>query len=121
MRISDWSSDVCSSDLDEDEGDDREEQPGVEHRQAGNAFLQPGRGRDQEAGDDQRRDRPAQRDAARKAAQPLDAARQRQDRKSVVWGKRVSVRVDLGGRRCIKKTTTKHTAILSPKITTPSL
>src|SRR3546814_13111981 len=25
------------------------------------------------------------------------------DRKSVVWGKRVSVRVDLGGRRIIKK------------------
>src|SRR3546814_12334914 len=103
MRISDWSSDVCSSDLaqvardegadiidaaaerqadyiterprDEDEGDDREEQPGVEHRQAGNAFLQPGRGRDQEAGDDPRRDRPAQRAAARKAAQPRQAPR----------------------------------------------
>src|SRR3546814_14275920 len=26
-----------------------------------------------------------------------------EDRKSVVWGKRVSVRVDLGGRRIIKK------------------
>src|SRR3546814_17601584 len=25
------------------------------------------------------------------------------DRKSVVWGKSVAVRVDLGGRRCIKK------------------
>src|SRR3546814_11040054 len=29
------------------------------------------------------------------------------DRKSVVEGKRVSVRVDLGGRRCIKKTKTQ--------------
>src|SRR3546814_15635653 len=29
----------------------------------------------------------------------------RQDRKSVVWGKSVSVRVDLGGRRIMKKTT----------------
>src|SRR3546814_12183863 len=28
---------------------------------------------------------------------------ERVDRKSVVWGKRVSVRVDLGGRRIIKK------------------
>src|SRR3546814_13578567 len=27
------------------------------------------------------------------------------DRKSVVWGKRVTVRVDLGGRRTCKKTT----------------
>src|SRR3546814_17911614 len=31
--------------------------------------------------------------------------RRRRDRKSVVEGKSVSVRVDLGGRRCIKKTT----------------
>src|SRR3546814_12730426 len=38
--------------------------------------------------------------------QPLsDALRimQAEDRKSVVWGKSVSVRVDLGGRRIIKK------------------
>src|SRR3546814_17752408 len=32
-----------------------------------------------------------------------------QDRKSVVEGKRVSVRVDLGGRRIIKKQKTKET------------
>src|SRR3546814_19041187 len=31
------------------------------------------------------------------------------DRKSVVWGKSVSVRVDIGGRRIIKKKTTKKT------------
>src|SRR3546814_12638658 len=31
------------------------------------------------------------------------------DRKSVVWGKSVSVRVDLGGRRIIKKKKTKNT------------
>src|SRR3546814_17151987 len=30
-------------------------------------------------------------------------------RKSVVWGKRVSVRVDLGGRRIHTKKTTRHT------------
>src|SRR3546814_16291993 len=38
---------------------------------------------------------------------PLAAARNRtsleKDRKSVVWGKSVSVRVDLGGRRIIKQ------------------
>src|SRR3546814_18029221 len=33
----------------------------------------------------------------------------RQDRKSVVKGKSVSVRVDLGGRRIIKKQTYEHT------------
>src|SRR3546814_12533565 len=32
-----------------------------------------------------------------------DAPGQRKDRKSGVWGKSVSVRVDLGGRRIIKK------------------
>src|SRR3546814_14756357 len=31
------------------------------------------------------------------------ACRDQRDRKSVVWGKRVAVRVDLGGRRYIKK------------------
>src|SRR3546814_1132478 len=45
----------------QDEGDDREENPGVEDRKAGNALLQAGRRRDEEARDDRRRDRPAQR------------------------------------------------------------
>src|SRR3546814_17722808 len=34
--------------------------------------------------------------------------RELRDRKSVVWGKSVSVRVDLGGRRLIKKKNTKQ-------------
>src|SRR3546814_11756743 len=34
---------------------------------------------------------------------PLAGRRALADRKSVVWGKSVSVRVDLGGRRIIKK------------------
>src|SRR3546814_14557058 len=34
---------------------------------------------------------------------------EQEDRKSVVWGKRWSVRVDLGGRRSIKKKTKKKT------------
>src|SRR3546814_14386966 len=42
----------------------------------------------------------------RYAAEQLAAAGARtRDRKSVVWGKSVSVRVDLGGRRLIKKKT----------------
>src|SRR3546814_16031837 len=36
-------------------------------------------------------------------AQRDDLARIERDRKSVVWGKSVSVSVDLGGRRIIKK------------------
>src|SRR3546814_14116579 len=76
MRISDWSSDVCSSDL-------------VGESMNG-----------------------ASRDCSRRSAGPtLRSRRPRQkmklggdqDRKSVVSGKSVSVRVDLGGRRIIQK------------------
>src|SRR3546814_20006813 len=35
-----------------------------------------------------------------------------EDRKSVVWGKSVSVRVDLGGRRILKQKTTQNNVIL---------
>src|SRR3546814_19293109 len=83
MRISDWSSDVCSSDL---------------HRvgkQAGDGGLARARrtpedDRGEAAGGDHAADRPLR------------------DRKSVVKGKSVTVRVDLGGRRIIKKKQTKQ-------------
>src|SRR3546814_10937129 len=78
MRISDWSSDVCSSDL------GRAARP-----------TAPGRARG----------RPGRR--ARRAGRRRPRAC-RADRKSVVKGKSVSVRVDLGGRRIIKKKNTKH-------------
>src|SRR3546814_18048514 len=42
--------------------------------------------------------------SARRAAR----ARRQQDRKGVLWGKGVSVRVDLGGRRIIKKKRTNR-------------
>src|SRR3546814_18106319 len=69
MRISDWSSDVCSSDL----GILRRSIIDHQHRQRHFAIGQ----------------RPAMNSWP--------------DRKSVVSGKSVSVRVDLGGRRIIKK------------------
>src|SRR3546814_16932642 len=82
MRISDWSSDVCSSDLLlPDRADGR---GGAAHQAAVRPALCRG-------GGDRRR-----------ADDALCAVR-RQDRKSVVSGKSVSVRVDLGGRRIIKK------------------
>src|SRR3546814_2927069 len=82
MRISDWSSDVCSSDLTMVETD--------------------------RAGAHGSRRRPAH---ARHHGAGIHATGQErskrhvgdQDRKSVVSGKSVSVRVDLGGRRIIKK------------------
>src|SRR3546814_18388109 len=55
-------------------------------------------------------------DVARRAADRLD---QRRDRKSVVWGKSVSVRVDLGGRRIIKKKNT--TRITQTRTTTKTI
>src|SRR3546814_17949098 len=86
LRISDWSSDVCSSDL----GD-----VAAPRRQGARR-----RGHDALAQHDLAR---ARLDEARKQAQRrgLDAARG--DRKSGGKGKSVSGRVDLGGRRIIKK------------------
>src|SRR3546814_5146220 len=88
MRISDWSSDVCSSDL------------------RGSGAVAMGAVVAAAAGV-----RGARRDLARAVrsfaaagdAGPAPARPARGDRKSVAQGKRVSVRVDLGGRRSIKK------------------
>src|SRR3546814_12125544 len=118
MRISDWSSDVCSSDL----------RIARQGRGAGRrAWRGGGRGELQRApaaaraqagvGQDARRVsrlRAALRHTVRRrrgsarpslGRAPPSARRDRRaaDRKSVVEGKRVSVRVDLGGRRIIKK------------------
>src|SRR3546814_14942228 len=95
MRISDWSSDVCSSDLPAGAGGaGLRDHGGVERIDPRRALLgrspgpggqvcSPHRGADRGAG-----------------GAPVD-----QDRKSVVSGKSVSVRVDLGGRRIITKNT----------------
>src|SRR3546814_18521060 len=89
MRISDWSSDVCSSDL-----DGRETHYFLASAGAGAA---PSAGAAASAAG-------AALSAGAAAASPSAGAAA--DRKSVVSGKSVSVRVDLGGRRIIKKT--KH-------------
>src|SRR3546814_19333886 len=78
MRISDWSSDVCSSDLrplSDDELDDLLSE--LQKRQ--------------------------KRARAESQFGTADEAVIAADRKSVVEGKSVSVRVDLGGRRILKK------------------
>src|SRR3546814_17042175 len=89
MRISDWSSDVCSSDLPTaaERIDERLEEL------AQSALRQ-------ERGDWAAGERGPATDGA-----PAGRRRRRTDRKSVVSGKSVSVRVDLGGRRIIKKNT----------------
>src|SRR3546814_15043518 len=80
MRISDWSSDVCSSDLVRGEA--------VADRAVAVA--------DDAIAPEMR--------LARGDLGGRAELRRRVDRKSVVEGKSVSVRVDLGGRRIIKKT-----------------
>src|SRR3546814_12338688 len=105
MRISDWSSDVCSSDLlaadRVDRGQHLAEIPGdrdLVHWKRGAAVLDPEPG-----------------GAAREVA-----GHRIEDRKSVVSGKSVSVRVDLGGRRILKKKNTKHTRwTAKTHVTTP--
>src|SRR3546814_11966849 len=106
MRISDWSSDVCSSDL-LGIGQQALAVEGHLVRRPQEAQLLRLEGRlrhlGQADGLEGRRHR---------WHRPLGTARiariaAQQDRKSVVSGKSVSVRVDLGGRRIIKKKTTK--------------
>src|SRR3546814_16750512 len=94
MRISDWSSDVCSSDLDH-----HDLQVGMlgEHAladQAGQGLLERLRLCGIILG-------VIVRPADRRHRMAIGAAGV-EDRKSVVSGKSVSVRVDLGGRRTLK-------------------
>src|SRR3546814_9037103 len=94
LRISDWSSDVCSSDLDRFSPVRRPFRP---PQRSSSAAPQkppaPSHGRP-----------PAPQRGTRAPARRLRKVRgQHQDRKSVVEGKSVSVRVDLGGRRPIIK------------------
>src|SRR3546814_19807621 len=91
MRISDWSSDVCSSDLHDGvdlTGADVEVEP-VEDALAVDDGLEVG-------------------EVEHLAHRPFEAqAHERvglEDRKRAVEGTRVSVSVELGGRRIIKKT-----------------
>src|SRR3546814_11318052 len=100
MRISDWSSDVRSSDL-------------LHHRHRamvagadGHAFMVEDRAEVVRVDVVQQ-----ERLHARSHRRGADEA---QDRKSVVEGKSVSVRVDLGGRRHIKKTKNTYTICLRP-------
>src|SRR3546814_17503038 len=116
MRISDWSSDVCSSDLGE--------VGGAAHAQRQQDVAEHGVRMDVGAGALQRLEPCVHRGAEDVGVGGVidpAAARRRlaavvaaavvdllADRTSVVSGKSVSVRVDLGGRRIIKKKKKKH-------------
>src|SRR3546814_15136737 len=103
MLISDWSSDVCSSDL----PDKRARSGGmvrVRRERCVNAVASMQRacrrGLDEVGRQHQRGHRAA---ADRRADIEAAADRLGGDRKSVVQGRRVSVRVELGGRLIINK------------------
>src|SRR3546814_15064224 len=111
MRISDWSSDVCSSDLrearkDDIAGDLAKARIGIQRC----GLFMGTRIVPQDAGAQHLVVRVEQGRAVHLAGE-ADALHGRQflwefllqDRKSVVSGRRVFVRVDLGGRRSLKK------------------
>src|SRR3546814_13693643 len=106
MRISDWSSDVCSSDLSPPapEPAARRLSHGsscIRHKPALAACIYGFRGHDA-----------SQQQCVIQGVSP--------DRKSVVLGKSVSVRVDLGGSRIIiKKKISKFDSIFSQPLTVP--
>src|SRR3546814_12475371 len=107
MRISDWSSDVCSSDL-------RLSRTRGLLRGRRDRNWQRGAGRGPDGGAERARRRRCRREPAlygdgagwradRGALPAVELRLLEQDRKSVVGGRRVSVGVYLGGRRVIKK------------------
>src|SRR3546814_14263035 len=112
MRISDWSSDVCSSDLPDDQ------RPiGLLRAAVRKALGEIGRGA-RGARDQQRAGSvlvepvdefgPHRRFIFQRIEQAIDMLLGLRDRKSVVKGKGVAVRVHRGGRRYIKKNKTQR-------------
>src|SRR3546814_14595053 len=97
MRISDWSSDVCSSDL---QGND------IKPYTVSDFTIAPGETYDVLVNITENKHYAIYAesiDTVGAAYGALITSPSQQDRKSVVSGKSVSVRVDLGGRRVIKK------------------
>src|SRR3546814_15656603 len=106
MRICDWSSDVCSSDLPPDarlgarsQALFRDEILGAARRSRVPRYREG-------------RDLQRFQGAGARGGRPCREGRAPAGRKSVVEGKRVSVGVDLGGRRLIKK---KNVILTKPK------
>src|SRR3546814_12016017 len=109
MRMSDWSSDVCSSDLESPEPrvrlepvglpDDRLGRPKQQRAVRRNCAVQPFEDLAPRVG----------RQIKQQVAAKADVETPRR-RKSVVQGKSRSVRVDLGGCRHIKKQNTELTS-----------
>src|SRR3546814_11109899 len=109
MRISDWSSDVCSSDLvgatDPEKQKDLQQVANLLHRLLYNSLAKDYEMVTQPGPDTLRIQ--AALTGAEKTHVALRTLSSRSEERRV--GKSVSVRVDLGGRRIIKKKTKEHT------------
>src|SRR3546814_17503065 len=103
MRISDWSSDVCSSDLQCPEAGDGEQYAQHAPGELGQGLWDDAHGALSAGGGASSASGAGVVAAAVAAVALLPSA----DRKSVGSGKSVSVRVDLGGRRILKKNKTR--------------
>src|SRR3546814_10965309 len=110
MRISDWSSDVCSSDLLDSWISGRKAFQSQTRQNLPRFEVEDGRIKLNPLGDWTKTDLEAYFEEHKLPRHPLEAegylsigCEPCTDRKSVVEGKSVSVRVDLGGRRIIKK------------------
>src|SRR3546814_19455749 len=103
MRISDWSSDVCSSDL-STRTSDRSGYGRPLARLIWHGLLpSPQRPQSVAPSHPRQEGRPVQMLGRLQPGSRMVRAQQPQDRKSVVKGKSVQVRVELGGGRIIKK------------------
>src|SRR3546814_12318348 len=114
MRMSDWSSDVCSSDLAWlsclFESCDLRSFPSPRFKRRSSCLRESGITSQTKKkvwpGGSTR----SQQRISKVSAKHLQSASEPADRKSVVEGKSVSVRVDLGGRRIMKKKKEKTTS-----------
>src|SRR3546814_13989763 len=104
MRISDWSSDVCSSDLAARNMQGLRSVGEIEDR----AYAKLGEGVSPNGASRPRLPLTQLRPTGPRRARPEDQLGSLRDRKSAGWGKRVSVRVDLGGRRILQKKNKYH-------------
>src|SRR3546814_20243750 len=113
MRISDWSSDVCSSDL----IGKLQMRRHIRHRPSQGVAIDPAAAQagTMRAYHIQMRVIANMQHLPGRQLQTRTGGMEDADRKSVVWGKSVSVRVDLGGRRSMKKKTRRQLSTLCRK------
>src|SRR3546814_15074866 len=106
MRISDWSSDVCSSDLLAGQYAEKARVAARNVRRDGMDSLKTDEKKGLFGEDERKRHETEVQKLTDSTIGDIDATTQ--DRKSVVKGKSVSVSVDLGGRGIIKKKKNTH-------------